>query len=475
MNAHSAASHPDASDALRRLPEAIRSDPNPGLFRRVLHVVYDTLWILAALVGSPWLLWKSCTLPGFWRMVRERLGAGLGALPAPDPARPRVLVHGVSVGEIKAAVSIVRALEESRPDLEVVLCATTDTGMQLAHDLFPEHVCVRFPVDLAPVVRRFLRLVRPSCVVLVELEIWPNFLRRSNRSGVPVAVVNGRITNKSFGQYRLFRHSLPQFNRISLFCVQAEEYAQRFRGLYVPSERIVITGNIKVDGLPLGRIQPSDELSRLLGGAPGQEVLVAGSTHGEEDVWMTRAWAQAASQMRLVLVPRHPRRAAELVQRLTELGHPPQLYTELLAGEVPDPARPAIVDTIGQLEQVYGLARIVYVGGSLVPHGGQNVLEPAAQGLPVVTGPHLWNFAQEAALLGSAGGLIQVEQPEELAETFAELLAQPERCEGMGERSQQVVRAQVGATSMTLAALERSCLPAASQARDCPQGGLELS
>ena len=460
---------------LDALPAPIREDPNPGLSRRALHLVYDLLWLLATLVGSPWLLWKCFSTPGFARMVRERLGFGLASVPAPKPGRPRVLVHGVSVGEIKAAVSIVRALEEQRPDLEVVLCATTDTGMQVARDLFPEHLLVRFPADLAPCVRRFLRRVGPACAVLVELEIWPNLLRRANRAGIPVAVVNGRITHKSFGQYRLFRHLLPQFNRISLFCVQAEEYAERFRGLYVPRERVVITGNVKVDGLPVGRLSAPPELVRCVGAQAGQPVLVAGSTHEPEESWVVRAWAECAPEARLVLVPRHPRRAAELVRSLTELGARPQLYTQLMAGEESQPERPLIVDTIGQLESIYALATVVYVGGSLVPHGGQNVLEPAAQALPVLTGPHVWNFTQEVALLEGAGGLERLEEVEQLGPALARLLGNPDGASERGRRGQEAVRSQAGATALTLAALERSCLPPSPRGGDCPSPSPGLS
>src|SRR6185295_5134667 len=166
-----------------------------------------------------------------------------------------VLVHGVSVGEVKGAQALVAHLERERPDLDIVICTTTANGLRVAHQTYPGHTVVRFPLDLSFVVKRFLARLDPVCVVLVELEIWPNFLRCANRTGVPVAVVNGRITDKSFGSYKLFKDLLPQFNRITLFCVQDEDYAQRFERLSAKRERILVTGNIKVDRLKTGIVE----------------------------------------------------------------------------------------------------------------------------------------------------------------------------------------------------------------------------
>ncbi len=439
-----------------RLLGPIRSDPNPGLRRRSTHVVYDLVWLAAAVLGSPWLAYRSLRQRAFARMCLERLGRGLAPAPALEGGPPRVLVHGVSVGEVKAAQPVIRGLAERWPGLEIVVSTTTETGLQVARDVFGDLAVVRFPIDVTPVVRRFLERVRPTFVVLVELEIWPNFLREANLRGVPVAVVNGRITDKSFSQYRVFRWLLPQFNRISLFCVQAQEYAERFVDLYVEPERIVVTGNVKVDGLAVGPVDPGDELRRLLAGGPGQRVLVAGSTHEPEERLVLDAWRRGAPRTRLVLVPRHPQRAADLERELEALGARPQRLTRLRAGlEEPDPVRPALVDTIGELERVYGLADYVFVGGSLIPHGGQNLLEPVAQGRPCLYGPSMDNFAQEARLIEQAGAARRVADVDELARALAELVADPALAERMGAAGLRAVEAQKGATALTLAALER--------------------
>ncbi|HEV8114105.1 MAG TPA: glycosyltransferase N-terminal domain-containing protein [Planctomycetota bacterium] len=449
-------------------PTPILVDPNPGVLRWTLHAAYDLCWILAVLLASPWWILRCATTPRFRAMASARLGFGLPRPPAPG-ARPRILIHGVSVGEVKAAQSLVRALAASRPDLEIVISTTTDTGLSVARRLYTDSTVVRFPLDLSPVVSRFLDRVAPVCVVLVELEIWPNFLRQANRHGVPVAVVNGRITGRSFGHYHRFRDLLPQFNRLTLLCVQDEEYAARFGDLVGSRERILVTGNIKADGLRTGTVDPGAELAALLGARDGQRTLVAGSTHDPEERLVVQACARAADGVRLILVPRHPERAAAVVRELTALGSPPQLLSRLRAGEVPDPSRPALVDTMGELEHVYALADVVFVGGSLVAHGGQNVLEPAAQGKPVVHGPNLWNFAQEEALLAKAGASRRVEDEAGLERALAEILGDDGVRTRMARAGIAAVQAQKGATEVTNRALLDRCLPPEARARD-PRG-----
>lgn len=459
-----AAPAPGGDAGARRFPPAIRGDPDPGFLRSGLHALYDLAWVLFALLGSPWLVWKSLRQRGFARMVRERLGHGLGRLPR--ASRPRILVHGVSVGEVKAARSLVALFAEHHPEFEVVLSSTTNTGLEMAHTLYPAHLAVRFPADLSWVVRRFLGALDPTLVILVELEVWPNFLRACNREGRAVAVVNGRITRDSHGRYLAFRRWLPEFNRISLFCVQSAEYARRFGMLGIEGERVCVTGNVKFDGLRVGPLDASGDLVRFVSGTGGAQVLVAGSTHEPEELLVARAARRVAPRARLVLVPRHPDRVEELGARLREAGFATQRLTELRRGTPVDPGQPLVVDTIGELERVYALADLVFVGGSLVPHGGQNMLEPAAQGKAVLFGPHTDNFDQEAALLLAAGACRKVADAAELERELARLLADAAERERMGRAGMEAVAAQRGATRLTLAALEALDLPAlAARAR----------
>jgi 3-deoxy-D-manno-octulosonic-acid transferase len=442
----------------RGLPPAIRGDPDPGVLRVVIHALYDLAWVLFALLGSPWLVWRSLRQRGFGAMVLERLGRGLARVPR--ATRPRILVHGVSVGEVKAARSLVALLEERHREFEVVLSSTTDTGLEVAQKLFPQHLRVRFPADLSWVVRRFLGALDPALVILVELEVWPNFLRVCNREGRAVAVVNGRITRDSHGRYLAFRRWLPEFNRISLFCVQSAEYGRRFGMLGIESERVCVTGNVKFDGLRTGPVEAGGELARFVGGGGGAQVLVAGSTHAPEELLVARAARRAAPRARLVLVPRHPDRAPEIASQLEAKGIGSQRLTELRTGIRVDHRLPLLVDTIGELERIYSLADLVYVGGSLVPHGGQNMLEPAAQGKAVLFGPHVENFDQEAALLLGAGAALSVADEDELARELARLFSDAAERERMGRAGMAAVAAQCGATLLTLRALEALDLPA---------------
>lgn len=363
------------------------------------------------------------------------------------------------MGEVKGALPVVRELERTRPDLEVLISTSTETGREVAHAIFPEHIVVNFPVDLTLVVRRFLRRVEPAAVVLVELEIWPNFLREANRMGIPVAVVNGRITADSFRSYRWFKGLLPQFNRISLFCAQGREYTQRFLQLHVEPERVIETGNVKADGLEVGPVSPPEELRQLLGPRPAQPVFVAGSTHPGEELRLVSAVGAALPGWRVILVPRHPKRASELAAELGKAGHAVQRLTDLRRGATPDPDVPAMVDTIGELEAVYGLADLVFVGGTLVPHGGQNMLEPAAQGIAVVTGPYLDNFTQEAHILQEAGALEVLGDASELEATLGRLGSDGELRGKMGAAGMAATRAQHGAARKTVEALQQTCLP----------------
>jgi 3-deoxy-D-manno-octulosonic-acid transferase len=367
------------------------------------------------------------------------------------------LVHGVSVGEVKAAQSLVRGLEEEAANgeaLEVIISASTATGLKVARDLYPDHLVVRFPVDLSFIVRRFLGRLAPTSVILIELEIWPNFLREANRLGVPVAVVNGRITVESFARYCRFRSLLPQFGRITLFCAQDEVYADRFRTLSAAPTRVLTSGNLKVDGLRVGRRLPKPETLKQMGPRDGQLVLVGGSTHNPEELLLTQAWRETFPEARLVLVPRHPGRAGEIIRALSQAGEKCQRLSELrAAGQAADAGRPLVVDTIGELEEVYSLADLAFVGGSLVPHGGQNMLEPAAQGVACIYGPHVGNFSREASLLESAGASERLSAAGELGGSCARLLGDGAGREAMGAAALVAVAGERGAAGKTLSAL----------------------
>ncbi|MEM6672948.1 MAG: glycosyltransferase N-terminal domain-containing protein [Planctomycetota bacterium] len=446
------------------VPPPITSSPRVGLGQRLLHLAYD------GVSGCVWLfLLPLFLVAGLFRGQHARKALrvstfGLERLPPSDPERPRVLVHGVSVGEIKASQSLVAALQDR---YEVVVSALSDTGIQVARQLYPDTTIVRYPFDFRPLVSRFWRRVQPDFVLLMELEAWPCFLRIANRRGAPVAVVSGRITERSFRRYRLFG-SLPEFGRISLFAAQDEAYAGRFADLAGSWERIVVTGNVKIDGLRGPAVDPSDEAMIELRRSAGLDAsdppftVVAGSTHDDEEVQFVETAAARIPDARLIVVPRHPGRCSSVVQAVASVLPPergPERLSELrAAGRAGDPRRPLLVDTIGELEGLYGLGDAVFVGGSLVPHGGQNMMEPAAQGIPVIYGPHVDNFLRETEMLERVGAARRVPDAAALGDALAELRDDPDLRARMAAAGRDAIAAQQGATRATLDALRERLL-----------------
>ncbi|HET6201634.1 MAG TPA: glycosyltransferase N-terminal domain-containing protein [Planctomycetota bacterium] len=423
------------------------------------HLLYDLAFVGAILLGSPYFLWKIATR----RRFRAGLAQRFGRVPVRPTGRSRLWIHGVSVGEVKAALPLVRLLAQRRPEFEVALSSTTETGNALLARLFPEHPRFFYPLDLPFVPGRVLERVSPCGIVLMELEIWPNFLRAASRRAVPVALVNGRISEKSWRGYRRARRLLPELDRIEVYCVQNRRYAERFLDLGVPAARVFVTGNVKFDHAGPARDAPPDpELRALLRVGPSELVVVGGSTHGGEERSLLRAARGAAARLgaplRLLLVPRHPDRAPSVVAELAAEGGKAVLLSELRAGVPPADGAAVVVDTIGELERIYTLAAAVFVGGSLVPHGGHNVLEPVSLGKPTLFGPHTFNFEDEVNLLLEGEGARRVADERDLEAALGVLLADPEGARAMGERGARALTSQRGASERTLAVLERSFL-----------------
>jgi 3-deoxy-D-manno-octulosonic-acid transferase len=436
-----------------------RSREPRGAWRRsrtaLLHLVYDGSFLLLLAAGLPWFAFRFATSRRFRRGLKQRLGY----VPIRSSAQPCVWIHGVSVGEVKAAGALARGLRERFPGYEIVFSATTQTGFELAKELYRESLLFYYPLDAFWIVSRVFRRVRPSWIVLVELEIWPNLLLRADRADVPVMVVNGRISERSWRGYRRLRQFLPEFTRIRHTCAQNEIYRERFLDIGVPPARVSVTGNVKFDNLcTRGDAAPDEELSRLFGIGPSDCVFVAGSTHpGEERAVLeaARAIRVAGRALRLIVAPRHPARLPEVLAELREHGGEPVRLTELRSGgATASPTATYVVDTIGDLERVYTLATAVFVGGSLFPKGGHNVLEPAALGKAVLFGPHTFNFDAETALLLERRAARRVQDDVELARALRELLDDPEEASRMGQAAIAAIDENRGATARTIAALE---------------------
>jgi len=416
------------------------------------YFFYDLALSLAALLLTPYVAVRGLFSAEFRRGVLSRMGF----VQILD-ARPRVLLHGVSVGEVRAMRPLVAELRAQNPGLDFVISSTTRSGMETARKIFPEQTIVRFPVDLRSVVRKFLKRVKPTSVILVELEIWPNFLRACDNKGVHVAILNGRITEKSIRGYRRVQRFLPQFDRIALYGVQNEAYANRFRSLNVPPDRIHILGNLKYDMLPTQQEQDewSDSPWRVwLGDSPA---LALASTHEPEEIDFVKAVAANSrfDDYRLVVVPRHPKRAVRLLAQLQAAA--PERDVVLRSsltdnGKLPHAAI-LLVDSFGELEHVYRSCEVAFVGGSLIPHGGQNVLEPAALNRPVMIGPYYENFVDEVELLKAADALKVGESPSDLIEFALNWLEQPDSAIAAGRSGAEVLASRRGSSQKSCQAL----------------------
>lgn len=379
----------------------------------------------------------------------ERLGRyrlpGLGAAP--------VWLHAVSVGEVVAAAPLARALRAERPAWPLLVSTVTDTGRAMARERIPEAAAtVFFPLDFAFAVRRVLATVAPRAVLLAETEIWPNFLRACRMRRVPVAVVNGRISLRSFRRYRLVRGPLGRvLSDIACFGMQTAGDAERIVSLGAPPDRVHVTGNLKFDALAgEGGAAHFGAVRRDLGLDEGRPVLVAGSTHRGEEAAVLEAFAALRRErpgLALVLAPRHPERCGEVEGVLRERG---LAFRRRSLGPAPAGTDVILVDTVGELGRLYAAADAAFVGGSLAPVGGHNILEPAAAGAPIVVGPHLENFAEIADAFREGEAMVSVEDAGGLPAALARLFADPARARALATRARAVLAAHRGATSRTL-------------------------
>jgi 3-deoxy-D-manno-octulosonic-acid transferase len=387
----------------------------------------------------------------------------LGRAPIRIGDRPCLWFHAVSVGEVLLLRPIIRELERRRPGWEVVVSTTTATGLAVARQTFPDLVTFYAPLDFSWAAKQAVARVRPTVLALVELELWPNLVWAAKRAGSRVTIVNGRLSHRSHRGYRKLRGPLgPTLRRLDCVAVQTEEYAERFVDLGVPRPLVRVTGSIKYDGLETDRSNPRTlALRKALGLHPADLVFVAGSTmEGEESAALAAYWAARRShpRLRLVLVPRHSDRFEKVAAWLRQQGERVVRRTE---GDPPrrslgDPPPVVLVDTIGELGAVWGLADVAFVGGSLIPgRGGQNMMEPAAFGAAVLFGPHTANFRETVEQLLSRGGARQVANADALTAALLDDLNDPEAAAARGASGRAYVLAQHGAADRTLSELDR--------------------
>jgi 3-deoxy-D-manno-octulosonic-acid transferase len=429
--------------------------------------VYNLALLVVLVAWAPWWLFRMATTNKYREGLLERLGliparlrkqmAKLGS------ERPLIWVHAVSVGEVLAVSRLVKTLDAALPDYLIVLSTTTRTGQALARERFGSNRVFYCPLDLPWAVRAWLNALQPSLLILAETEFWPNLLSGCFRRNIPVAVVNARISDRSWPRYRRLRWLWrPFLSRLSRVLAQSQTDADRLKAIGCLPERVTVAGNLKFD---VRATEEAEATRQLKKSSAGLRLIVAGSTLEGEEAALLESWPRllhANPQLVMVLAPRHPERFAAVAALLEKSGVVWVKRSNWRSAPVDslkplNPGQIVLLDTIGELASVYSLAAVAFVGGSLVPAGGHNPLEPAQFGVPIVMGPHFANFrAITEELL--AHQALRIAAKEDLSATLIGLLQNPQVAMVMGARARQVFEQQAGATGRCMVALRSSLL-----------------
>ncbi len=379
----------------------------------------------------------------FLKHFQERLGF----LPANTvkslSGSPRVWIHGASLGEVRVAAAIIKSLQAKLPSCTIIVSTVTEHGRNLALEVFEKEIPVVYaPLDLPGCALKALSLVRPDVMIFLETEIWPAWIFTARRLGIKLALLNGRISPRSLKGYLkfrpFFRSVLKNFDAFSMI---SKTDADRIHAMGAPSGRIRVNGNAKYDHTIISPDPAVErEMRRILNLAPSDRVIVAGSTRGGEEAMLLDAYERIRSRypdILLILAPRHIKRAPDIFALIRNRGLKCQLRTEIGRGKVERTAKILIIDTFGELFNIYSVATLVFCGASLVPLGGQNPLEPAVWGKPILYGPHMEDFQDAKEMLESAGGSLEVPDSRELAEAFLGLLEHPDESGALGHRARE--------------------------------------
>lgn len=419
---------------------------------RFFLALYSVLYTLLFIIYLPFYLLRSR------REGRElHLFERAGFLPrsahdwSAGGSEPRIWIHAVSVGEVNVIKPLIEAL---RPLARIFISTTTETGQQLARKLYPNEPVFYFPLDWGWSCRRYLEAIRPALVLIAETEIWPNFLFRTEKTQIPVLLVNGRLSDRSFARYRRIRWFLaPTLRLIRTLCMQSKQDKQRIIELGAAADRVIRVGNLKYDyelRPDPDKQQMVEKLSAALRPDPSSLLWVCGSTREEEeeklvDVYL--ALKKDFPSLRWMIAPRHIHRSSEIMGVLTERGLRPVLRSKLAAGQT---AEVLVLDTLGELAYLYQLADLVFIGGSLVPWGGHNIVEAANFGKPITFGPYMQNFREIAETFLQAYAAVQVSSKEELIGRSRDLLQDPAARKWLGGNARRVVRENQGAVKHTV-------------------------
>jgi 3-deoxy-D-manno-octulosonic-acid transferase len=418
-----------------------------------MYFLYSALLALWLLLGSPYWLWQMLRHGKYRAGLAERLGRV--PLRLKLQRAPVIWVHAVSVGEVLAVSGLVAELQRRFPDSRLLVSTTTATGQKLARDRFGKDNVFYFPLDFRFAVLPYLRTLRPRLMVIAETELWPNFLRAAKSVAVPVALVNARISDRSFPGYRRFRSWLaPVLDNVDLFLAQTEDDGRRLVQIGARGDRVLVSGNLKFDLPPARPAAVVCRLRETIASSGAGPILVCGSTMDDEEALLINALKNVLASFPktvMVLAPRHPERFEKVAALVADLGI--RVWRRSLWNGEPVSGGVFLLDTIGELASMYSLADVAFVGGSLTPRGGHNILEPAQFGVPIVIGVSYENF-RDIVNLFRAREAVRVVGPAELPLTFLELLENPAERAALGQRAAETARRQSGATVRTADALE---------------------
>ena len=428
-----------------------------------MYLLYSFVLALVALLSLPWWLLQMLRLGKYRAGLAERLGRTPPRLKR-DGTAGCIWIHAVSVGEVLAVSNLVRELERAAPGTPVLVSTTTLTGQKLAREKFGDDCVFFFPLDFGFSVRPYLKLLRPRLLILAETELWPNLLHMAKRQGAAVAIVNARISDRSFPRYRRFRRLFtPVLSEVDLFLAQTQEDCARLLEIGAAKGRAHVSGNLKFDIRPSASSPLVNDLRASI--AKDSPVIVCGSTAEGEEELLLAAFQQVLEKYPkavMVLAPRHPERfdpVAGLVsgRKMALVRRSNWSARDALAGSV------FLLDSVGELAAIYAVANVAFVGGSLMPVGGHNILEPAQHGVAVMTGPHTNNF-REIVRIFENGNSLTVVTADTLVPELLRLLGDRALRESLGQRASELFRQHTGATTRTLEAL-RPFLPKETTAR----------
>jgi len=419
-----------------------------------MYLLYSALLAVWLVITLPYWLIQMGRHGKYRAGLKERLGDVPARLQLPS-AQPTIWVHAVSVGEVVAVSGLVLEMRLRFPQYRVLISTTTDTGQKLARQRFGEENTFYFPLDFAFAIRPYLQAFRPQLIILAETEFWPNFLRLARQTGVRIAVVNARISDRSLPGYRRIRGWVRTIlSSIDRFLAQTESDRNRLIEIGAVPERVQVTGNLKFDVSPPPPPPIVASLRAAFHRAGAEPILVCGSTVEDEEPLLLRTFENVrASHPRavMILAPRHPERFQEVTKLLEQLGI--KFWRRSLWNGEPISGGVFLADTIGELAALYSLGTLAFVGASLVPRGGHNIIEPAQYGVPVIVGPHTENFRDIVGLFQEYNA-VRIVGPAELPLAFMELISDEAERRALGRRGQEALLSQKGATQRTLTALE---------------------